>query len=250
MSFTTALRCPHSETQDGSCPCKTLPSGRFSVWTAAEYGLLDATMLKADPSKVNALDAFGYTPLHYAAQHGRDEVVSLLLAHGAKPDLNACGATPLHRAAAAGSLKACELLIRAGADVNAKDTSFADELTPIMKASAAGHTEIVQLLSPSIRRNQCADKNNMEDSSSTSHQVLEIDTERCCSSMNENVAIEEGEKVTYDSKNVDSRTREPIVNEIMRCSLCNEPSLFMSRLNNTSLGESPLLVCNRCVNRT
>jgi ankyrin repeat protein len=83
-----------------ACPCKL--GLNTNVWAAAQFGQATrvAELLARDaPTYANKEDEYGHTPLHYAAQHGRTEVVQLLLAHGAKVDARACGCTPLARAA-------------------------------------------------------------------------------------------------------------------------------------------------------
>ena len=65
----------------------------------------------------------GQTPLTAAAQHGRVEVVRLLLRKGADPDLRDSGPdypheTPLSTAAKHGQLEVCRVLLEAGADPN------------------------------------------------------------------------------------------------------------------------------------
>ena len=62
-------------------------------------------LLEASRIHANKLDDYGYTPLHFAAQHNNIEIMELLLANGAHPDglgndrsKKHCGATPLHRA--------------------------------------------------------------------------------------------------------------------------------------------------------
>lgn len=65
----------------------------------------------------------GWTPLHYAAFGGRDEVVKLLLERGASVDARSqAGTTALHEAAWGGHAQIAELLIANGADVNARDS--------------------------------------------------------------------------------------------------------------------------------
>jgi ankyrin repeat protein len=64
---------------------------------------------------VNANDKDGYTPLHIAAQQGRDDVVKLLLAGGA--DVNAKddkGETPLQLAKSSDKTATVELLRQHG----------------------------------------------------------------------------------------------------------------------------------------
>jgi ankyrin repeat protein len=69
------------------------------------------------------LENDGQTPLTAAAQHGRVEVVRLLLQNGADPNLRDHGSdnpheTPLATAAMHGRLEVCRILLEAGADPN------------------------------------------------------------------------------------------------------------------------------------
>ena len=72
---------------------------------------------------VNSKDKSGKTPLYWAAEYGRTNVVKLLLKAGA--DVNATvsdgplkGYTPLHEAAYLGHKDTVKVLIKAEADVN------------------------------------------------------------------------------------------------------------------------------------
>lgn len=97
---------------------------------------------------VNSRDAYGKTPLHYAAEcFGNPEIVRLLLKSGA--DVNARegprkdGATPLYHACAKGYEAAVKQLLDAGADP--KLTS-AEGYTPLYVACCAGSAPVVELL--------------------------------------------------------------------------------------------------------
>jgi cytohesin len=81
-------------------------------------------LITQDPSLVRAVwdEASPDTPLHLAAWQGHNEVIQLLLEHGA--DVNArgdAGFSPLHYAAREGQLASARLLVAAGADLNVKN---------------------------------------------------------------------------------------------------------------------------------
>jgi ankyrin repeat protein len=68
---------------------------------------------------LDATNAYGRTPLHYAAMNGRtDEVEALLAAGAASAVPNAIGWTPLHDAAYNGQLTAARALLAAGAPLH------------------------------------------------------------------------------------------------------------------------------------
>ena len=74
-------------------------------------------------SVINGSDNKKRTALHFAASRGSDDIVHLLLLHGADPnvrDLN--GNTPLHLAACTHHIRVITLLLRFGADVKATDS--------------------------------------------------------------------------------------------------------------------------------
>jgi ankyrin repeat protein len=92
----------------------------------------------------------GYTPLHIAAQYGHAGVVSVLL-ETPGVDLNAAltddrdaGVTPSFLAADENQLVVLKLLIAAGADVNMARVS--DGCTPLFIAAQKGHVGVVDLL--------------------------------------------------------------------------------------------------------
>ena len=74
---------------------------------AASRLLIDAS---ADPDTKNSLN--GYTSLHYAAEHGDQMIVDLLLSHGADPTIhNDFGKSPIHVAAFSGYVDCTQLML-------------------------------------------------------------------------------------------------------------------------------------------
>ena len=87
--------------------------------------------------------------LSFAAQHGRTEILKLLLTHGADPNLyNPKGAhtfsTPLHQAVISDHLEIVQLLVDAGARLDLKDTIY--DGTPLDWAIYSQKSEIERYL--------------------------------------------------------------------------------------------------------
>lgn len=96
---------------------------------------------------VNAMNKFGVAPLTEAVEVVNPELVKMLLDAGAEPEAaNADGQTALMLAAKAGSLPIVKMLVDAGADVDV--TEKFHHQTPLMWAAGAGPDggEIVRLL--------------------------------------------------------------------------------------------------------
>lgn len=163
-----------------------------------------AAALAAGESPNQAIDGAGLRPLDIAILQRRDDIVRLLLVHGA--DLNSgpneqraspllmaaavggteaikllldkgalinatdkAGVTPLAAAAAAGKAAAAYELIIRGANVNVK-TSTGN--TPLMMAARGGHTDVVTVLVLAG-----ADKNAADDSGKTAAEIVRSLTE-------------------------------------------------------------------------
>lgn len=133
--------------------------------------------LIAKESDLNAIDAKGFAPLHFAAMQGDTDLAKLLIDNRAninclnnqkqsplllasmnkrtelacllidkEADINLVGIkgeTPLHWAAYDGDLRLAKLLIEKGTDLNAID---AKGLTPLHFAAIQGHTDLAKLL--------------------------------------------------------------------------------------------------------
>lgn len=98
---------------------------------------------KAD---VNVAGKDGHTPLSLACRsnHPRDQIINILLKSGARVNtMDKYKNTPLHYAAFNGNTKAVEELIRRGADIDAKNVEGA---TALWNAVYHKHEEIVLLL--------------------------------------------------------------------------------------------------------
>ena len=100
-----------------------------------------AEILLENGADVTAKDAFGVTPLIEAAMFEREDVVHILIKHGANVgDRNNFNETSLH---VTNDSRIAEILIQNGADVNAKD-EFGN--TPLHNAASSGIFELAKIL--------------------------------------------------------------------------------------------------------
>jgi len=123
----------------------------FSV-AQAEVSLVDAVK-KSDKATVrvllkrydvNAAEADGTRPLHWAARANDVEMAQLLISAGANVKAtNRYGVTPLSLAAVNGGAPMIEVLLKAGADPN---TVFAEGETVLMTAALTGKVAAVRAL--------------------------------------------------------------------------------------------------------
>jgi len=111
--------------------------GDLEKATAAITKISDHLQSKDATFKESFFDLF----LHLAAMYGDHQIISVLIAHGARPNAaNPQSSSPLHRAAANGNFEAVKYLIQMGADPRAKSSSGS---TPQDSAEICGHLEIV-----------------------------------------------------------------------------------------------------------
>lgn len=140
-------------------------------------------LLEQTPDLVSSYSSDGWTYLHRAAQFGREDIVDLLLKHGADVNVrahnglantpilcavisrhedlvkfliahgadvntpNSAGATPLHKAAIGGDCRIVRLLLANGARVDARNSGGQ---TPLVHAQHLGHVEAAALLEQSL----------------------------------------------------------------------------------------------------
>jgi ankyrin repeat protein/L-ascorbate metabolism protein UlaG (beta-lactamase superfamily) len=102
------------------------------------------TLLKEDPSLLNARDDEGMTALNIAAFNGNTEIVNELLERGADLSIGDIdGSQPIHCAAINGSIEVVELLRKKGASINDKDDNGA---TPLSFATGRRHIDLLRYL--------------------------------------------------------------------------------------------------------
>lgn len=92
---------------------------------------------------VNAVAEDGTTALHYAVMSRSMDLVSMLLARGAKDVKDKAGHTCVYNASALGTTETVKLLLERGGDASAANGAG---WTPVMAASILGNLETVKLL--------------------------------------------------------------------------------------------------------
>jgi ankyrin repeat protein len=120
----------------------------FDIFEASSIGRSDLVgeMISNNPRLANARSGDGFTPLHFAAFFGHENVARVLLEHhadaGAVAD-NAMKVMPLHSAAAGRNLAIVRALLEHGAPVNAKQERG---WTALHAAAQQGDRAMVDLL--------------------------------------------------------------------------------------------------------
>ena len=114
-------------------------------WAAHWDDVETAGLLVAAGARVGAANDYGVTPLALASTNGSLAMVELLLEAGADPGAaDEHGATPLMFAARTGSADVLDALLAAGARVDVRDAAHGQ--TALMWAASAGHTAVLRRL--------------------------------------------------------------------------------------------------------
>jgi ankyrin repeat protein len=113
-----------------------------------------ALIAEADPKvsvrTTNPDLSTGSTPLEFAIQSKRIDLVRLLIERGTNVNSKGgSGWTPLHEAAAAGNPDIIQLLLESGADINAKDYRG---YTPLDVANRRGYKDTAKFLKDAAKK--------------------------------------------------------------------------------------------------
>ena len=120
----------------------------LTLFEACVVGSLERarSLLAANPGQVNAFSPDGFQPLGLAAFFKQAQMVQLLLENGAEvntPSSNAQKVPPLNSACASGSLEIVRMLLAHGADPNLRQ---AGGFVPLHSAAQNGQVELIALL--------------------------------------------------------------------------------------------------------
>ena len=131
--------------------------GRTPLHYAAEYGRLNiVNLLLTHGANLEARNNAGQSPLYFASNSGHLAIVEALVAHGADPTIgNDSGATPLYSAARYGHLKTVEFLRSKDVDI---DVTNEWGWTPLHIAAHNNHLQVVQFLVENGAKINFADK--------------------------------------------------------------------------------------------
>lgn len=120
----------------------------LDIFEATSIGDIDtvSTLINKNSELTNSFSADGFTPLGLASFFGHIDIVKLLLANDADPNIpanNQFKVAPIHSACAISNYEIASLLIKNGANVNAKQMQG---VTPLHTAAHNGQNELAKLL--------------------------------------------------------------------------------------------------------
>jgi ankyrin repeat protein len=123
-------------------------TGSLNIFEAAATGKITQIVrhLARDPSLVNSYSGDGFQPLGLACYFGHYEVAEYLIKAGAvvnSPSRNDLGATPILSATAAGHTSIILLLLKHNANPNTRENNG---YTPLHAAAQNGDTQIIRSL--------------------------------------------------------------------------------------------------------
>jgi ankyrin repeat protein len=114
-------------------------------WAARADDFELSTRLVQAGANVKAANRYGVTPLSLAAMNGNAKLAALLLKNGADANqVISRGQTVLMTAARAGKVDVVAALLEKGADVNARETQLGE--TALMWAASENHPDVVKAL--------------------------------------------------------------------------------------------------------
>lgn len=120
----------------------------ITIHEAAAIGLAShvEAMIKQKPQVINEVSSHGFTPLGIATHFGMEDVVRVLLAKKADPDIcsqNGQQIYPIHTALTGQYDSISKMLIEAGADINATHSA---NITALHLAAQQGNIDLIIIL--------------------------------------------------------------------------------------------------------
>lgn len=137
------LACYYHKTQIVQTILKHIKT--ITIHEACATGLTDHVkmMLEHKPEIVNEVSSHGFTPLGIAAHFSKEDIVRLLLAYHADPNIcsqNGYNSYPLHAALNNNDDEISKMLIEAGAEVNIVQNG---RVSPLHLAAQHGNIELI-----------------------------------------------------------------------------------------------------------
>ena len=127
------------------------------MWASEMHQLAAAKLLVAAGADVHRTSKgaiSGFTAVHYAAGHGDNRIIELLLAAGAKVDVKGMWrATALHQAAFNGHESTVLLLLKKGADATAVKEDGSTAVHDLARASSVNLEAVKALLAAGVKPN-------------------------------------------------------------------------------------------------